>query len=124
MSAKITNPTKPSECAAAMSLSEDDAEHPYASIFYTSHEGLITFFGLKVSGTRTVEEGALLVYGDDTDPDKASPIIVGTLEAGRMEIGDGRQRSSITLGGQDAATDFVSIIRMVYSMEAHGQAAE
>ena len=73
MEAKIISPSKPSECAAAVSMSEDDAEHPYASVFYTSHEGRIRFFGLAVTGTKTVEEGNLLTYGEgNTDPDKAT----------------------------------------------------
>lgn len=115
---KILRPTKPSECAAAVSMSEDDAEHPYASIFYTSHEGLITFFGLVVNGTKTVEQGQLLTYANaDTDPDEAAPLIAGTLENGVMRIDT--PEDATVLHGMDNATDFVSIIRMVYSMEAH-----
>lgn len=119
MEAKILSPSKPSECAAAVSMSEDDAEHPYASVFYTAHEGRIRFFGLAVTGTKTVEEGKLLTYGgDNTDPDKATPIISGVLERGTMEID--AEGDTIYLGDMNVATTFVSLIRMVYSMEAHG----
>ena len=55
MNTKILYPNKPSECVAAMSLSEDGEEHPYLSIFYTVNEGRIRFFGLRVMGTEVVE---------------------------------------------------------------------
>jgi len=138
MSTKITNPTKPSECVAALSLSEQDAEHPYASILYTSHEGLITFFGLAVTGVQDEGEERLLTYPmtrfnreankwettPTTDPDEADKIIQGNLDNGTMEIvadymGED-ENGIVTLAGLDNATIFVSIIRMVYSMEAQG----
>ena len=135
MSTKITNPTKPSECVAALSMSEQDAEHPYASILYTSHEGLITFFGLAVTGVQEDAEtdAKMLTYPmtrfnneanewqttNTTNPDEAGYIIEGTLENGVMVLqGDGD--NELTLGGLEDATIFVSIIRMVYSMEAQG----
>ena len=130
---KILNPTKPSECVAALSMSEKDAEHPYASILYTTHEGLITFFGLRVTGVQQAEEGQMLTYPmtrfnseanewqttDTTNPDEAGYVIEGTLENGVMVLqGDGD--NELTLADMNEATDFVSIIRMVYSMEAQG----
>jgi len=135
MSTKIINPSKPSECVAALSMSEQDAEHPYASILYTSHEGRITFFGLAVTGVQEDGEtdAKLLTYPmtrfnneanewqttNTTNPDEAGYIIEGTLENGVMVLqGDGD--NELTLDGLDDATTFVSIIRMVYSMEAQG----
>ena len=133
MSTKIINPSKPSECVAALSLSEQDAEHPYASILYTSHEGKITFFGLAVTGVQEEGEERLLTYPmtrfnneanewqttNTTNPDEAGYIVEGTLENGVMVLqGDGD--NELTLDGLDDATIFVSIIRMVYSMEAQG----
>jgi len=130
---KIINPSKPSECVAALSLSEKDAEHPYASILYTSHEGRITFFGLAVTGVQDEGETKLLTYPmtrfnheanewqttNTTNPDEAGYIVEGTLENGVMVLqGDGD--NELTLDGLDDATNFVSIIRMVYSMEAQG----
>ena len=130
---KVINPTQPSECVAALSLSEQDAEHPYASILYTSHEGRITFFGLAVTGVQDEGETKLLTYPmtrfnseanewqttNTTNPDEAGYIVEGTLENGVMVLqGDGD--NELTLDGLDDATNFVSIIRMVYSMEAQG----
>jgi len=140
MSTKITNPTKPSECVAALSMSEEGEEHPYASILYTSHEGVITFFGLTVTGVQedTETDAKLLTYPmtrfnreankwettPTTDPDEADKIIQGNLDNGTMEIvadymGED-ENGIVTLAGLDNATTFVSIIRMVYSMEAQG----
>ena len=130
---KVINPTKPSQCVAALSLSEKDAEHPYASILYTSHEGVITFFGLTVTGVQDEGETKMLTYPmtrfnheanewqttNTTNPDEAGYIVEGTLENGVMVLqGDGD--NELTLDGLDDATNFVSIIRMVYSMEAQG----
>ena len=112
---KNTNPTKPSQCEAAASMSETDADHPYASIFYTTHHGRITFFGLRVTGTQKVEEGMQLVYeGGTTNPDDAPVLISGSLDRGLMCIDAPGER--IELADRDMATDFVSMIRMVYSM--------
>ena len=118
MEAKITNPTKPSECTAALSMSEKDADHPYASILYTAHEGTIRFFGLVVDGIKEDGENKMLTYaGAGTNPDEAIPLISGTLTDGLMHIdADG----PVILHDLDNATDFVSMIRMVYSMEAQG----
>ena len=136
---KILNPTKPSECVAALSMTEQDGEHPYASILYTSTEGRITFFGLAVTGVQDEGETKMLTYPmtrfnseakkwevlNTTNPDEADKIIQGNLENGTMEIeadymGDD-ENGIVTLAGLDNATNFVSIIRMVYSMEAQGQ---
>lgn len=134
MGAKILNPTTPSECVAALSMSEKDSEHPYASIIYTSHEGVITFFGLAVTGVVEDGENKMLTYpstrfnsdanewqtNPTTNPDDADRTIEGTLENGIMVLqGDGD--NELTLGDLDTATNFVSMIRMVYSMEAQGQ---
>ena len=139
MSTKIINPSKPSECVAALSMSEKDAEHPYASILYTSHEGKITFFGLAVTGVQDEGEtdAKLLTYPmtrfnneanewqttNTTNPDEADKIIVGALYgSGDMELYaddlDADERGVLNLNGLDDATTFVSIIRMVYSMQA------
>ena len=118
MSTKITNPERPSQCVAALSMTEGEGDTPYASIFYTAHEGRITFFGLTVTGTEPGEEGDRLQFApNDTNPDHALPVVSGTLENGRMVLDPDRD---IILPDQDRATTFVSIIRMVYSMEAHG----
>lgn len=114
-----------------MSLSEENAEQPYASIFYTSNDGHITFFGLAVAGTLQTEEGQLLTYHSTTynaeldqyetdtttNPDEGDQTIRGTLHEGVMVlcgIGD----KKVTLVDIEQATNFVSMIRMVYSMEA------
>jgi len=137
MSTKIINPSKPSECVAALSMTEQDGEHPYASILYTSHEGKITFFGLAVTGVQDEGETKLLTYPmtrfnneakkwevlNTTNPDEADKIIVGALYgSGDMELYaddlDADERGVLNLNGLDGATTFVSIIRMVYSMQA------
>lgn len=129
MSTRIINPSTPGEANAAMSLSEDNTPHPYATIFYTVHEGRIRFFGLRVAGTELVpvDEGTdpteRIVYFDrrgggktTTNPDEAIVLISGTLENGAMDLelaGVGTQLADV-----GEATDFVTIIRMVYNMEA------
>jgi len=120
MSTKIINPTKPSECTAALSMTEGEEDMPYASIFYTSHEGTITFFGLAVADVVQADEGQRLTFNAEgsTDPDMANVLISGTLSGGGMTLDAGSK--FIELADQDAATTFVSIIRMVYSMEAQG----
>jgi hypothetical protein len=130
MSTRIINPSTPGEANAAMSLSEDDAPNPYATIFYTVHSGRIRFFGLRVAGTELVpvDEGAdpteRIVYFDrrgggttTTNPDEALVLISGTLENGAMDIYD-KERFGPRLADLGEATDFVTIIRMVYNMEA------
>jgi hypothetical protein len=130
---KILHPKKPSECFAALSMSEGEDDKPYASILYTTHEGLITFFGLKVLGVVKEGDTQMLTYpstrfnsdanewqtNPTTNPDDADQTIAGTLERGIMEIETGQDE--LTLGSLDEATDFVSMIRMLYSMEAEGK---
>ena len=115
---KIISPERPSQCVAALSMTEGEEDTPYASIFYTSHEGRITFFGLRVTGVEQGDEGQRLQFApNDTNPDHALPVVSGTLENGRMTLDTERD---IILPDIDRATTFVSIIRMVYSMEAQG----
>jgi len=120
MSTKITNPAKASQCVAALSMTDGEEDIPYASIFYTSHEGRIRFFGLMVSGVEEGEEGQRLQFRPgDTNPDHALPVVSGVLEKGRMTL-DADPKYGIIMPDIDRATTFVSIIRMVYSMEAQG----
>jgi hypothetical protein len=127
---KIINPSRPSECVAALSLSEDGAPHPYMTIFYTVHEGRVRFFGMRVAGTEKVGEGddaseRIVYFGqrggprETTNPDEGVVIISGTLRDGRMVI-DTPSSDGIFLRDQATATDFIQTIRMVYSMEAQG----
>lgn len=112
-------PDKPSECIAALSLSEDGAEHPYLSIFYTVNSGTIRFYGLLVKGTEEVEEEKRLLFKhrneSTNDPDKADQLIAGTLyRSGHMHFDE---RLDVLLENKDDALTFASVLRAMYQMQ-------
>jgi len=115
-------PKSPSQCAAAVSLSEQGADHPYVTIFYSVVRGTIYFWGLPVAGTEEREEEKVLVYdqreNDDeantTDPDEIEePLIEGQLTAtGLMILND----DGVVLRSESEALTFISVIRALYQM--------
>lgn len=109
-------PTRPSHCVACVSLSEDGADHPYLSIFYSVLEDAIHFFGIPVTGTEPDEEGnKLLVYEDGiTDPDEAIPLAAGVLtKAGAMSVDADPE---VYLSDESEALNYIAIIRAMYRM--------
>lgn len=113
-------PTKPSECVAAVSLSEEGADHPYLSIFYTKEDGMLTFFALPVHGkTEANADGeSFLTYNDqgEIEPDGICPLVFGTVHddgSGSLMEGDD---SGIYLRSESDALNLVAAIRAVYQM--------
>lgn len=113
---KIINPTKPSECVAAVSLSTEDGDHPYLSLFYTVVEGAIHFFGLPVVGTDHNQDGdVFLVYENGVEPDDTTPLMQGIVLAnGTVHIDTPDEY--VVLPTEDDALNFVAILRAVRQM--------
>lgn len=107
-------PSKPSECVAAVSLSEEDAEHPYISIFYTKEGDALYFFAYTVHGVdENVDGDKFLVYNDygETDADGIVPLLKGTIYTdGSGSIDDAEFRN------ESEALSFVAALRAVYQM--------
>jgi hypothetical protein len=124
---KILNPIVPGDAFAAMSLSDEGAEHPYMTLFYTINEGTITFFGLRVMGTveEKNEEGEdiqkIVYYGatecSTTNPNEAVILAAGTLIDGELTIFND-SADEIVFANPDEATDFIQVIRFVYNLAA------
>ena len=108
-------PSKPSECAAAISLSEDGADHPFVSIFYTKEDGALYFFALTVHGKTepNVDGESLLTYNDqgETEPDGIVRIAQGTVyDDGSGAIEDTEFRN------EGEGLTFIAALRAVYQM--------
>lgn len=128
---KILNPSTPSECVAAMSLSDDGADIPYLSLFFTTNGDRIRFFALEPGGTETVtvegEESERLLYPRDdgsqtSNPDEAQVLVSGTLESGTMTL-DTVDQYNIVLETPEQAVNFIQAIRYIYTMEARPEVA-
>jgi len=107
-------PSKPSECKAAVSLSEDGADFPYLSIFYTKEDTALHFFALTVHGVDENQDGdKFLVYNDysETDADKIVPLLKGVVyDDGSASIEDAEFRN------ESEALNFIAGLRAVYQM--------
>ncbi len=117
-STKKKIPTKPSECAAAIALSEEGASHPYLSIFYTQVEGRIHFYGMEVTGTEENEDDLKLVYaetsaGPTTNPDGARPLAKGILYSdGGLDLS-----GEAFFRDEEQTKTYIAILRAVYQMQ-------
>lgn len=117
-------PKNPSQCVAALSLKEEDADRPYISIFYTADEGNIHFFGILVVGTEEVEEEQRLLFkrpeqaaGSTNEPNDADVLVSGTLfNDGAMALIPHRH-GEFHIEDKDAALTFASVMRAVYQMQ-------
>lgn len=114
-------PEQTSGHTAALSLSVDDADHPYVTIFYTVERGTIAFTALLVSGIETIGEDKRLLYdneahGDTTNPDEIlSPLVVGILHPnGNMNFAHG---VDIMLNNEQEALSLICVIRALYQMQ-------
>jgi len=118
-------PQKPSECVAAVSLSEDGADQPYVSIFYTREEGAIYFFGVEVDSIDENNDGdKFLVYtdglnDDNTNPDEIIPVARGWLtdEGGLTLLPLEENAAGIEIDGEAQTLTFISVIRAVFQMQ-------
>lgn len=118
-----TIPIAPSECVAAISLSEEDAPHPYLSIFYTMLDDALHFFAYTVHGvSEEVTPGETwLTYNDlgEVNPDAIVPLLKGVVHTD----GSGAIDEAEFLSESDAL-NYVAALRAVYQMVGELQEAE